>query len=108
MPLLLDRALIVHGILCALCFVTLWAKAGELEHYPPEITALLREYKNTSDANGSTIPSIFSYRSDDSGETLIDFESGFIVVSSETISGLKQRIVEVLSLIHISEPTRPY
>ena len=96
MPLLLDRALIVRGILCALCFVTLWAKADELEHYPPEITALLREYKNTSDANGSTIPSIFSYRSDSSGETLIDFESGFIVVSSETISGLKQRIVEVL------------
>ena len=76
--------------------MTLWAEADELEAYPPEVAALLQEYQNTSDANGSTIPSIFAYRSDSSGRTLIDFESGLIVASSETISGLKQRIVEVL------------
>ena len=93
---MLGRALIARGILCALCFITLWVKADELENYPPEVAALLREYKNTSDANGSTIPSIFSYRSDSSGKTLIDFESGLVVISSKTISGLKQSIVEVL------------
>ena len=76
--------------------MTLWAEAEELEAYPPEVAALLQEYQDTSDANGSTIPSIFAYRSDSSGRTLIDFESGLIVASSETISGLKQRIVEVL------------
>ncbi|MFP6793280.1 MAG: murein transglycosylase domain-containing protein [Pseudomonadales bacterium] len=39
---------------------------------------------------------MFAYRSDSSGRTLIDFESSLIVASSETISRLKQRIVEVL------------
>ena len=80
--------------------MTLWAEAEELEAYPPEVATLLQEYQDTSDANGSTIPSIFAYRSNSSGRTLIDFESGLIVASSETISGLKQRIVEVL-LTHI-------
>lgn len=95
-PLSLASVLITRWILCALCFMTLWVEADELEDYPPEVAALLQEYQNTSDANGSTIPSIFAYRSDSSGRTLIDFESGLIVASSETISGLKQRIVEVL------------
>ena len=93
---MLGRALIARVILCALCFITLWEKADELENYTPEVAALLREYKNTSDAKGSTIPSIFAYRSDSSRKTLIDFESGLVVVSSKTISGLKQSIVEVL------------
>ena len=93
---LLSRVLITRWILCLLWFMTLWAEADKLEGYAPEVAALLKEYQDTSDANGSTIPSIFAYRPDSSGRTLIDFESGLIVASSETISGLKQRIVEVL------------
>ena len=93
---LLSRVLITRWILCLLWFMTLWAEADKLEGYAPEVAALLQEYQDTSDANGSTIPSIFAYRPDSSGRTLIDFESGLVVASSETISGLKQRIVEVL------------
>ena len=92
----LIHLLVTRVLLCLLCIITFSADADISAGYPPEVAALLQKYQNALDADGSTIPSIFAYRSDSTGRTLSNFESGLIMAFSATISGLKQRIVEVL------------
>ena len=85
----LVSALLVAGLLIA-------AQASDFDAYPDDIATLLNEFQHDSDSQGSTIPSVLALQSDADTETIVDFDSGIIVVTSASISQLEKSIIEVL------------
>ena len=70
--------------------------AIEFDQYDDDVAALLREYQDQSDQEGSYTPSVLSFNETADTKTLVDFEKGFIFVSAITPENLKKSIINVL------------
>ena len=85
---------LISALLMALLLVA--AQASDFDAYPDDVATLLNEYQHDSDSQGSTIPSVLALQGHLDTETIVDFNSGIIVVTSASIGQLEKAIIDVL------------
>ena len=74
--------------------------AVNYDNYDADVAKLLQEYQILPDDQGSYAPSVLMFNEAKDSNTLVDFETGLIVLTATTEKVLKQSIIDVL-LTHI-------
>ena len=68
----------------------------DFEDYDDDVAALLREYQQQSNLDGSYTPSILTYSAAKASRTIVDFERGMIYLNATTPETLRDAIIDVV------------
>jgi membrane-bound lytic murein transglycosylase C len=72
------------------------ALAIDYDAYDKDVAALLWEYQNGPDQKAAIKPSVLVFNDAADSDTLVDFETGLVVVTATSLQLLQESIVEIL------------
>lgn len=76
--------------------VSIQALAIDYDAYDEDVAALLWEYENGPDQARSIRPSVLVFNDVADSDTVVDFESGLVIVTATNLQLLQESIVEIL------------
>jgi len=94
-----NTGLLTSVLMTVILLLVGWAKpslAGDYDDYDDDVAKLLQEYQILPDDEGSYAPSVLLFKEGKDSNTLVDFETGLIVLTATTENLLKQSIIDVL------------
>ena len=88
--------LLIRSFALAVAFGASQALTIDYDAYDEDVAALLWEYQNGPDQQAAIKPSVLVFNDAADSDTLVDFETGLVVVTATNLQLLQQSIVEIL------------